>query len=65
MEPQFKDCGNMRNASRLPVTEVLQWSRSSKTAETRETALKLNGAFLASMEPQFKDCGNCDEAQGT
>ena len=37
MEPQFKDCGNMASLSEIrAAVGSLQWSRSSKTAETED-----------------------------
>ena len=59
MEPQFKDCGNkVRKELLNGIILKLQWSRSSKTAETKRITHWCYPSPSASMEPQFKDCGN-------
>ena len=47
-----------RNSMNKTKHGTLQWSRSSKTAETRYGERKSIQSLSASMEPQFKDCGN-------
>ncbi len=59
MEPQLKGCGNADQRMRSQESKSgLQWSRSSKAAETLPCGEVSPIELFASMEPQLKGCGN-------